>query len=168
MIRQLLAARIHFTTSLHKTFPFKPKSLFLMELLVSLKSQWVGKDCLATCKIAAELDADQAFLVIQYVAADIIRATKRRLAILYWARQSLTGLDLLAPQLMRAQAPVGSKDLAASGDGTLQLDPCVTLSVYLEVIFETLGRCEGLVASRPGARKLASGRDTCMTVPMTG
>jgi hypothetical protein len=102
------------------------------------------------------------------MATDIVRTAKGCFAAIDRAGQPLTRLDLFAPQLMCTQTPVCSKDLAASGDWALQLNTGITFRMDLKMILQTLGRRQDLVASRPGARELASSRDAGMSVPMTG
>lgn len=61
-----------------------------------------------------------------------------------------------------------SKDLATSGDRTLQLDTGIAFCMDLKMILQTLGRRQDLVASGPGAGELASSREAGVSIPMTG
>lgn len=106
--------------------------------------------------------------MVKHVATDIVCTTKGCLAALDRAGQPLARLDLLASQFVSAQTAVCSKDLATSGDRTLQLDTSIAFCMDLKMILQTLGRRQDLVASRPGAGELASSRDAGVSIPMTG
>lgn len=80
MIRELFAARINLATVSDQTHPFESKRLLLMQLFVPLQRQGIGQHRLAVPVIALEGLANEPLLVVENVAPDVIRASKRRSA----------------------------------------------------------------------------------------
>lgn len=140
MVRQLLAARVHFAAPRDQTHPFKAQRLFLVQLFVPLQRQRIRQDGRTACKVTPEVTSNHAFFVIEHVASHIVSAAERGIAPLDGTPDPRTRLDLLAPQLVCTQTPVRTEGLAAPFHWTRQFDSGLAFFMDLQMVLERFGR----------------------------
>lgn len=104
--------------------------------------------------------------MVQNMSPHIVCTTKRRRAALNRTGKPLTGLDLLASQLVRTQASIRAKDLATPGNRAVETDAGIAFGVDLQMVLETLGGGQYLVTLGPGARVLDAHQTTGMLETM--